>query len=79
MPYKSKQESGEHKGKPSQTEKSKAEVKSVDSDELDREEEMRKKYADEKGNPDPDKVNVTHKNRNTNKPDIDKPAYGKSK
>jgi hypothetical protein len=79
MPYKSKQEGGVDKGKPSEGGKSKAEVKRVDKDELERTEEMRKKYADEDENPDPDKVNISHKNRNRNKPDIDKPAYGNSK
>lgn len=79
MPYKSKQPGGVDKGKPSQTEKDKSEVKRVNPDEMDRTEEMRKKYADEDGNPDPDQVNITNKNRNTNKPDIDKPAYGDSK
>lgn len=71
MPYKSKQEGGVSKGKPSQTEKDKAATKEVDDEKLDRNEEMREKYAD--------KVDIKHRNRNTNKPDIDKPAYGSSK
>lgn len=78
MPYKSKQEGGANKGKPSEGGKSKAEVKTVDKDELDRTEEMRRKYADEDENPDPDKVNVTNKNRNTNKTGSGK-TYGSSK
>jgi hypothetical protein len=79
MPYKSKQEGGVSKGKPSQTEKDKAAIKEVDDEKLERNEEMREKYADKDGNPDPDKVDIKHRNRNTNKPDIDKPAYGSSK
>lgn len=79
MPYKSKQEGGAHKGSPSQTEKSKAQVKEVDEDELERTEEFRDRYADDEGNPDPKKVKIAHGNRNTDKPDIDKPAYGNSK
>lgn len=79
MPYKSKQEGGVNKGKPSDRGKSKAEVKRVDEEELKRTENMREKYADDDGSPDPDKVNVKNKNRNRDKTDIDKPAYGSSK
>jgi hypothetical protein len=79
MPYKSKQDGGVDKGKPSGQGKDKAATKEVDPKKLKREEEMRKKYTDKEGNPDPDKVNVKHPNRNTDKPDIDKPAYGSSK
>lgn len=79
MPYKSKQDGGVDKGKPSGRGKDKAATKEVDPKKLKREEEMRKKYADKEGNPDPDKVDVKNKNRNTRKPDIDKPAYGSSK
>lgn len=78
MPYKSKQDSGEHKGKPSEREKSKG-IKDVNPEELERSEKIRKKYTDKEGNPDPDKVHVANKNRNTDKENIDKPAYGGSK
>lgn len=80
MPYKSKQSETEaNKGKPSQTGHSKAETKEVDSKHLEENEEIRNKYTDKEGEPDPDALNIAHKNRNTNKPDIDKPAYGSSK
>ena len=78
MPYKSKQDGGESKGRPAGEGKSKASTKKVDTENLKRAEEMREKYTDKEGNPDPDKVNVKHPNRNTDKPDIDKPAYGSS-
>lgn len=79
MPYKSKQDGGVDKGKPSQTEKDKSEVKELDSEMLERTEKISDKYADDEGNPDTDKIWVTNRNRNTDKPDIDKPAYGSSK
>ncbi len=78
MPYKSKNDGGVSKGKPSGSEKDKAEVKQQDSDALEREERIANKYTDEEGNPDTDKLYVTNRNRNTDKPDIDKPAYGSS-
>lgn len=76
MPYKSKQDGGVNKGKPSDTGKSKAEVKRVDAEELERTEEIRRKYTDKEGNP--DQVKITNQNRNTDKTDIDKPTYGSS-
>lgn len=79
MPYKAKQDGGVNKGKPSQTEKDKSEVKEVNVDALEQSEELENKYTDDEGNPDTDKIWVTNPNRNTNKPDIDKPAYGSSK
>lgn len=79
MPYKSKQEGGVSKGKPSHTEKDKSEVKEVDEKALERNEAIRDQYTDEEGNPDPDKVRMTNQNRNQDKTDIDKPAYGSSK
>jgi hypothetical protein len=79
MPYKAKNEGGVSKGKPSQTEKDKSEVKEVNSDKLEETDEFQDKYADDHGEPDPDKVYVTNRNRNTDKPDIDKPSYGSAK
>lgn len=80
MPYKSKQSETEaNKGKPTQNEHSKASIKETDSKKLKEEENIRGKYADKEGEPDPDKVNIAHKNRNLNKPQIDKPAYGSSR
>jgi hypothetical protein len=80
MPYKSKQSNTEaNKGKPTNTEHSKAETKELNSDELQENEEIRNRYTDEEGEPDPNALNISHKNRNTNKPNIDKPAYGSSK
>ena len=80
MPYKSRQSGTEaNKGKPTQNEYSKASIIETDSNKLKEEENVRSKYADKEGEPDPDKVNIAHKNRNTNKPQIDKPAYGSSK
>lgn len=80
MPYKSKESATEaNKGKPTNTEHSKAETKELDSKKLKENEAIRSKYTDKEGEPDPDAVNVSNKNRNTNKPDIDKPAYGSSK
>ena len=79
MPYKAKNDGGVSKGKPSQTEKDKSEVKEVDSEKLEETEEIHDKYTDDHGDPDQDKVYVTNRNRNTDKPDIDKPSYGSSK
>lgn len=77
MPYKSKRSETEaNTGKPSDLGHSKAEVKTVDEEEFEQQETLKEKYAKEDGNPDPDKVYITNRNRNTNKPDIDKPAYG---
>ena len=76
MPYKSKQPGGASKGAPTQAEKDKSEVKELNSEERERLNDIEDTYADENGNPDPDVVHVMHPNRNTDKPDIDKPAYG---
>ncbi len=66
------------KGKPSDSGKSKAEVKKVtEKDALDRSEEITEKYLDEEDTPGQN-VRQLHRNRNTDKPDIDKPAYGSS-
>ncbi len=79
MPYKAKNDGGVSKGKPPETEKDKSEVKELNSEELERSRKIEDKYTDEEGNPDTDKIWVTNQNRNTNKPDIDKPTYGSSK
>ncbi len=76
MPYKSKQEGGMNKGKPSQRGKDKSEIKEVNEEALDRADELQDKYADEEGNPDPDKVYIAHRNRHPGKTSIDKPSYG---
>jgi len=78
MPYKSKQDGGVDKGKPSDRGKDKAATKEVDPKQEKRNEKIRDKYTDKEGNPDPDKVDVKNQNRNTDKPDIDKPKYGNS-
>jgi len=80
MPYHSKETNTEaNKGKPTENEHSKASVKETNSHNQKESEKVSRKYTDKNGAPDPDKVNVTNKNRNTDKPDIDKPAYGSSK
>lgn len=79
MPYKAKNDGGMHKGQPSQTEKDKSEVKELDSENLKRANEISDEFTDDNGDPDADRVWVTNRNRNTDKPDIDKPAYGSSK
>lgn len=69
----------DNKGKPStDRDKDKASVKDLKEtkEERERDEELRDEYTDGQGNPDPDKVPVNNPNRNTNKPDIDKPDYG---
>jgi hypothetical protein len=38
--------------------------------------ELGEKYTDENGEPDIGPTTGSHPNRNTNKPNIDKPAYG---
>ncbi|MBB5283539.1 hypothetical protein HNQ92_001665 [Rhabdobacter roseus] len=76
MPYKSKQPGGATKAGPTQTEKDKSEVKELNSDERERLNDIEDTYADENGEPDPSVVHVLHQNRNTDKPDINKPAYG---
>jgi len=62
------------KGSPTQSASSKAGIKRVDIDDLEREQELEDKY--EKG-PDEAANNVlrNQSNRNTEKPDIDKPSY----
>ncbi|GAB3182261.1 hypothetical protein [Telluribacter humicola] len=78
MPYKSKQPGSASKGAPTQAEKSKASSKIVDSDTLDERQEIRDKYTDKNGQPDPDVVPVNNPNRNTDKEKTDQPAYGGS-
>lgn len=77
MPYKSNstnKQSKSHTGDPAGRGQSKAGFKTVDETALDaRHEEIRNKYTEG-----PDEIPShlkMHPNRNTNKPDIDKPAY----
>lgn len=80
MPYKSTINKGkQEKGKPTESPgRDKASVKDVKKtkEELNKEDELRDQYTDDQGNPDPDKVRVKNPNRNTDKPEIDKPDYG---
>lgn len=76
MPYKSKQPGSANKGAPTQSEKSKAEVKVVDSDTLDQRQEISDKYTIDDAEPDPRVVPVSHPNRNLNKEHTDRPGYG---
>ena len=62
------------RGNPSDEGKQKAQIKDANSEKTDRNEEMRRKYMESGDNP-TEKVKVTNPNRNTDKPDIDKPAY----
>lgn len=79
MPYKSKQSETEaNKGKPGDAGQEKAGIKNVDVENHEQEEMLSERYTKDDGAPDPDQVYVTNRNRNTNKPDIDKPAYGGS-
>lgn len=62
-------------GNPSDLGKSKAETKEAkEQDSLDREEEIRNKYMKNEDEV-AENVRVLNPNRNTDKPDIDKPAY----
>ncbi len=71
-----KQEKGKPSAKPGQD---KAGIKDFDETQnLEREDELRDKYTDEQGNPDPDKVPVKNPNRNTDKTKTDQPKYGGS-
>jgi hypothetical protein len=80
MSHKNKQsDTKSNKGEPTKTEHSKAETKELDSKKLKEDKEISNKYTDKEGKPDPDAVNITNRNRNTDKPEIDKPAYGSSK
>lgn len=66
----------QHRGNPSDTGKNKASIKpSPDQDELEKQEEIKDEYGNELEGIDPDTRIGSHPNRNTNKPDIDKPAY----
>ena len=62
------------RGNPSDEGKQKAQIKDAKPEKTDRHEEMRRKYMESGDNP-TEKVKVKNPNRNTNKPDIDKPAY----
>jgi hypothetical protein len=68
--------SPQRKGNPSDTGQSKAEVKGTPDDEqLKREQEIIDKYGSELDEMQPDVLRGSNPNRNTQKPDIDKPAY----
>lgn len=66
------------KGEPSGTtpQQDKASIKEVGDTDLEREEELREKYTDGQGNPDPSKAPVQDPNRNTDKVKTDQPSYG---
>ncbi|SDM32685.1 hypothetical protein SAMN05421823_11297 [Catalinimonas alkaloidigena] len=64
------------KANPSDAGKSKASVKEApDQQELEREEEIREKFMDDRGEVVPDAKRGSNPNRNTDKPDLNKPAY----
>jgi hypothetical protein len=64
------------RGNPSDTGKYKAAVKNVENiDELERDEEIEEKFLDDKGNPSPDALKHSNRNRNYNKPGLDNNNY----
>ena len=72
--------SSNRKANPSDTGKDKAAFKEVNpSKGLKKEEKITKKYTDEDGEIPSHLKKGANPNRNTDKPDIDKPAYGSSK
>jgi hypothetical protein len=66
------------KGDPSgaSPQQDKASIKKVGEVDLEREEELREKFTDDQGNPDPSKAPLKNPNRNTDKVKIDQPSYG---
>ncbi|AKQ47104.1 hypothetical protein TH63_17995 [Rufibacter radiotolerans] len=80
MPYKSNntnQDSKSQKGGPANRGDDKAGAKTTGGPEaIDRAEELVAKHLDDQERPVPEAR--THPNRNTNKPNIDKPGYGGS-
>ncbi|WP_192822612.1 hypothetical protein [Rufibacter sp. LB8] len=78
MPYKSNntnQQSSENHGSPANRGTDKAGIKTTGSPEdIQRAEDIVAKHVDEGERPHPDAV--THPNRNTDKPEVDKPSYG---
>lgn len=80
MPYKSKNtshDSKSNKGEPTNHGTSKAGAKSTGGPEdIQRSEDLVAKHLDDFERPVPEAR--THPNRNTNKPNIDKPSYGGS-
>ncbi|MFB9863059.1 hypothetical protein [Rufibacter immobilis] len=78
MPYKSKNtshDSKSQKGDPTDHGTSKAGMKTTGGpEEIDRAEEIVAKHLDDQERPVPEAI--THPNRNTNKPSINKPGYG---
>jgi hypothetical protein len=72
--------SSHRKANPSDTGKDKASIKKGGtSEELKKEEKITEKYTDEGGEIPSHLKKGANPNRNTDKPDIDKPAYGSSK
>jgi hypothetical protein len=64
------------RGNPSDSGKYKAEVKRVENiDEMERDEEIEEKFLDDDGNPSPDALKHSNRNRNTSKPGIDNNRY----
>lgn len=67
------------KGNPSDTGQPKAGFKPVNNlDNLEENDELQEKHMDDIDTPGPDARKGSHPNRNYNKPDLDKPAYGGS-
>lgn len=72
--------SSDRKGNPSDTGQDKPAIKeSKTSEDLNKEEEIREKHLDEGGEVPSHLEKGANPNRNPDKPDIDKPAYGSSK
>lgn len=68
-------QSPQGKGNPSDSGQDKAQIKDAkDQDQMKREEEIRQKYTEGADEP-AQNVRTKNPNRNTDKPDIDKPAY----
>ena len=80
MPYKSNntnQDSKSQKGQPTDRGNTKAGAKTTGGPEdIQRAEDLVAKHLDDQESPVPEAT--THPNRNTNKPNIDKPGYGGS-
>lgn len=63
------------KGNPGDYGKSKASIKSVDPENVDEKEKVKKKHTEGHDKVGPDALKGSNPNRNTDKPDIDKPKY----
>jgi hypothetical protein len=67
------------KGNPSDTGQPKAGAKPVNNlDNLEENQELQEKHMDDIDMPGPDALKGSHPNRNYDKPDLNKPAYGGS-